>query len=60
MTGDKDKFETLNQCKGGYVKFGNDSPCLIKGNGLINLTNKIRCDDVYWVDDLKYNLLSVS
>lgn len=58
MTSDKSKFETLEQYKGSCVKFGNNAPCLVKGKGLIKLTNKIKCDNVYWVKGLNYNLLS--
>lgn len=33
MTKDKSKFITLEHYKGNYIRFGNDAPCLIKGNG---------------------------
>lgn len=49
MTDDKDKFEDISTYKGGYVKFYNDNPCFVKGNGTIQLTNKITCDNFYWV-----------
>jgi hypothetical protein len=32
----------------------------VKGKGLLMLNDKIRCDDVYWVQEFKYNLLSVA
>ena len=60
MTGDKDKFEDISPYKGGCVKFGNDIPCVVKGKDTIQLTDKITCDNVYWVEGLNYNLLSVS
>ena len=41
-------------------RFGNDAPCLIKGKGSIKLTEKISCDNAYYVEGLNYNLLSVS
>ena len=47
MTGDKDKFEDIGPYKGGHVKFGNDIPCVVKGKGTIQLTNKITWDNVY-------------
>ena len=47
MTGDKDKFEDIGPYKGGCVKFGNDNPCIVKGKGTIQLTDKIKCDNVY-------------
>ena len=40
--------------------FGNDATCLIKGEGSIKLIDKISCDNAYYVEGLKYNLLSVS
>ena len=49
MTGDKSKFQTLEYYKENCVKFGNDAPCLVKGKGSIRLTNKIKCDNTYWV-----------
>ena len=60
MTGDKSKFITLNYYDGNNVRFGNDAPCLIKGKGSIKLTDKISCDNAYYVEGLNYNLLSVS
>lgn len=38
MNGDRSKFENNGPYKGGYVKFGNDVPCLVKGKR-INTTN---------------------
>ena len=58
--GDKSKFVTFTQYDGNSVRFGNDAPCLIKGKGSIKLTNKISCDNAYYVEGLNYNLLSVS
>lgn len=60
MTGDKNKFETLHHYRGKSVKFGNDAPCLVRGKGLIKLTDKISCKNAYWVEGLNYNLLSVA
>lgn len=59
MIGDKNKFITMEHCDGGSVRFGNGSPCVIRVKGSIVLTDEITCEDVYWVDRLKYNLLSV-
>ena len=36
MTSDKIKIETIEKYKGSCVKFGNDAPCLVKGNGEYN------------------------
>lgn len=60
MTSDIDKFKNLEKYDGGFVRFGNDAPCSIKGRGSIVLNEKMRCDDGYWVKGLNYNLLSVS
>ena len=54
------KFITLNYYDGNSVRFGNDTSCLIKGNGYIKLIENILCDNTYDVERLKYNLLSVS
>ena len=40
MTGDKNKFKTFKIFDGNCVKFGNDSPCPIKGKGSIVLIDK--------------------
>ncbi|GLJ58731.1 hypothetical protein SUGI_1472430 [Cryptomeria japonica] len=37
MTGDKHKFVKLEDYDGGYVRFDNDAPCLVKGKGSITL-----------------------
>ena len=60
MIGDKSKFFTLTQYDGNSVRFGNDAPCLIKGKGSIKLTEKISCDNAYYVEGYNYNFLSVS
>ena len=58
--GDKSKFITLNHYDGNSVRFGNDAPCMINGKGSIKLTERISCDNAYYVEGLNYNLLSVS
>ena len=45
---------------GGGVRFGNNEPCWIKGRGRISLTKELVCDNAYWVEGLKHNLLSVA
>ena len=44
---------------GGSVRFGSNEPCSIKLRGCMSLTNEIICDNAYWVEGLKNNLLSV-
>lgn len=41
------------------VRFGKNSPYMVKGKGSISLNGKSNVDNVYWVEDLKHNLLSV-
>ncbi|GLJ06695.1 hypothetical protein SUGI_0045450 [Cryptomeria japonica] len=60
MTGDQRKFLSLKEFDGGVVRFGNDSPYMVNGKGSIPLNGKRSVDDVYWVEGLKHNLLSVS
>jgi hypothetical protein len=61
MIGDKSKFLTLSDSKSGNVTFGNDAPGKIKGKGIVNLCNeKRKAQDVFLVEYLKHNLLSVS
>ena len=59
MTSDKKKFEYMEHYDGGSVRFGNNEPCFIKVKCCISLTNELRCDNAYWVEVLKYNLLCV-
>jgi hypothetical protein len=61
MTGYRSKFLTLSDSKSRNVTFGNDAPGKIKGKGIVNLCNeKRKSQDVFLVEDLKHNLLSVS
>ena len=60
MIGYKSKFITLNYYDGNSVRLGNDAPYLKKRKGSIKLTEKILCDDAFYVELLNYNLLSVS
>ena len=60
MTGDKTKFEHFEDYDSGNVRFGNNEPCCINGRGQISLTKELICDNEYWVEGLKHNLLSVA
>ena len=60
MTGDKSKFKNFEYDGGGSVRFDNNEPCCIKGKGCISLINELICDNAYWVEGLKHNLLSVA
>ncbi|GJU79090.1 ribonuclease H-like domain-containing protein [Tanacetum coccineum] len=60
MTGDKDKLSDFKAFKGGYVAFGNDPKGgRITGKGTIK-TSFIDFEKVSYVEELKFNLLSVS
>ncbi|GKA88285.1 reverse transcriptase domain-containing protein, partial [Tanacetum coccineum] len=60
MTGDKDKLSNFKEFKGGYVAFGNDPKGgRITGKGTIK-TSCIYFKKVSYVEELKFNLLSVS
>ena len=62
MTRDKSKFEHFEYYDGGSVRFGNNEPCCIKGKGKghISLINELICDNAYWVEGIKHNLMSVA
>ena len=61
MTGDKQKFTKIQDYDGGSVKFGNNDGAQIVGRGIVSISdNKIRSEDVLYVEGLKHNLLSVS
>ncbi|GJS09506.1 retrovirus-related pol polyprotein from transposon TNT 1-94 [Tanacetum coccineum] len=60
MTGDKDKLSDFKEFKGGYVAFGNDSKGgRISGKGTIK-TSCLDFEKVSYVEELKFNLLSVT
>ena len=56
---DKKKFEHMEHYGGGSVRFGNNEPCCIKEKGCISLTNELICDNVYWGEGIKHNLVSM-
>ena len=61
MTGDKNKLLAYSALeKENNVTFGNDTPAVIKGKGSVFLKEKVKANDVMYVDGLKHNLLSVS
>ena len=60
MIGVESKFENMEQYDGGSVRYGNNDPCIIKGKERIVLPNGIKCENVYWVEGLRHNLLSVA
>lgn len=63
MTGDKRYFSTIDKTISGKVRFGDDSRIGIKGKGTISFTdmngNSRKMTDVYWIPDLKSNIISL-
>jgi len=61
MRGEKGKFVSLNENKIRNVTFTNDEEGRIRGKGIVSLNNRRgKAQDVFFVDGLKHNLLSVS
>ncbi|GKG51445.1 hypothetical protein Tco_0541829, partial [Tanacetum coccineum] len=60
MTGNMACLENFKRFEGGHVSFG-DNPAggKISGKGDVS-KGKMTFEDVYYVEQLKYNLLSVS
>ncbi|XP_070020619.1 uncharacterized protein [Nicotiana sylvestris] len=60
MTGSTEDFLSLKSLQGGSVSFGNDKKGYILGVGNIRKTLTHSNENVYYMNGLKYNLLSVS
>ncbi|XP_059073489.1 uncharacterized protein LOC131070384 [Cryptomeria japonica] len=60
MIGDKNKFSILENHPGGFVKFGDNTGLYITGTGTVMINKDTPINDVYYVEGLKYNLLSIS
>jgi hypothetical protein len=61
MTGDRDKFLTLQKEKNGPVSFRNDNSSKIIGEGTVRIGNENEKEqNVLLVEDMKHNILSVS
>jgi hypothetical protein len=61
MIGYRDKFLTLRKERDGSVSFGNDDSSKIIGKGTTRIGNKNEKEEnVLLVEDMKYNILSVS
>ncbi|XP_075074512.1 uncharacterized protein LOC142162102 [Nicotiana tabacum] len=59
MTGDKNLFKEVTKIDGGSVMFGDDSKGKIICTGTIPLNNNCDITEVYLVDGLNYDLLSI-
>ena len=60
MTGNKTLFKTLFEGKIGTVMFGDGSKSVIRGIGTVDILGLPVFEDVWYVDGLKANLLSIS
>ena len=60
MTGNKALFKTLFEGKIGTITFGDGSKSVIRGIGIIDIPGLPMFEDVWFVDGLKANMLSIS
>ena len=60
MTGNKGLFKTLFEGKIGTITFGDGSKSVIRGIGTVDILGLPVFEDVWYVDGLKANLLSIS
>ena len=60
MTGNKGLFKTLFEGKIGTVTFGDGSKSVIRGIGTVDIPGFLVFEDVWYVDGLKANLLSIN
>ncbi|XP_070039821.1 uncharacterized protein [Nicotiana tomentosiformis] len=60
MTGDKQLFKTVTKLDGGTFSFGDKSKGNVIGVGKVPLSSTCDVDEVYLVNELGYNLLSIS
>ena len=60
MTGNKALFKTLFEGKTGTVTFGDGSKSFIWGIGIIDIPGLPVFEDVWFMDGLKVNMLSIS
>ena len=60
MTGNKALFKTLFEGKIGTITFGDGSKSVIRGIGTVDIPGLPIFEDVWYVDGLKANLLSIN
>ena len=60
MIGNKGLFKTLFEGKIGIVTFGEGSKSVIRGIGIVDIPGLPVFEDVWYIDGLKANLLSIS
>lgn len=55
-------FQEIEDCSKGYIKYGNNSKMKVAGKGSIKLIFNsfvFNVQDIYYVPDVRHNLLSV-
>ena len=60
MTGDRSRFSSIENYDGGDVSFGDNSKAQIIGKGCVKGDQMPNLSDVFLVEGLKHNLLSIS
>ena len=60
MTENKRLFKTLFEGKIGIVTFGDGSKSVIRGIGIVDILGLSVFEDIWYIDGLKANLLSIS
>ena len=60
MTDDESLFQELDRKKSGNVSFGDNSKGIIRGIGTIGNNSQTQIKNVLLVENLKFNLLSIS
>ena len=60
MTGKRSNMSSLQAYQGENILFGDKSKGKVKGIGHVNFINNIKVSNVHLVDNLGYNLISVS
>lgn len=59
MTSEMNEFTNFKIQDGDIVRVGNNVACQVKGIRSITLDGKTNTEDVYFVDGLKHNILSI-
>ncbi|XP_015158901.1 uncharacterized protein [Solanum tuberosum] len=60
MCGKKENFKTIKRIDGGCVRFGDNAKGEVTGVGTITFSSSCDLVEVYLVEELKHNLLSIS
>ena len=60
MTGKQSKMSSLHRLQGGNISFGDKSKGRICGMGTVKLNDHIKVNNVHLVENLGFDLMSVS